>query len=320
MTMLDRASTGIKRLPPLLLGYGVDGVGKTTFASEAPNPIFLGPEKGSENLNVTRFPNLANWNDAIECLEDLNNTSHEHKTLVVDTLDWMENLLHAHICAEHNAKTIEGVDGGYGRGHSQGVTEWLKMQGLLTTLRENKGMTIILLAHSQVSEFDDPSTEKNYNRYELKLYKSQSGNTDYRALWREFVDAVIFINFESFSVGKGKAVKGISSGERKMYTVRNAAFDAKNRYSMDTELPFVLGESWATISNQIDRFFGEDPVQKEQVQEAEEGLLQRVAKMALEVKDEELQAQVKQSIEQNMEDNETLKIIEEKLTIVLDGQ
>ncbi|WP_423830963.1 AAA family ATPase, partial [Staphylococcus pseudintermedius] len=44
-----------------LLVWGVSGVGKTTFAAAAPNPIFLCTEEGAESLNVARFPLLTSY-------------------------------------------------------------------------------------------------------------------------------------------------------------------------------------------------------------------------------------------------------------------
>ena len=42
--------------PKIALIYGTDGVGKSSWASHAPNPIFIGAEKGTEQLDVARFP------------------------------------------------------------------------------------------------------------------------------------------------------------------------------------------------------------------------------------------------------------------------
>jgi len=39
-----------------ILLYGTEGVGKSTFASQCPSPIFLGAEDGTAHLDVDGFP------------------------------------------------------------------------------------------------------------------------------------------------------------------------------------------------------------------------------------------------------------------------
>ena len=41
---------------PLVLLYGTSGVGKTTFASQAPAPVFIQTEQGEGTLTLDAFP------------------------------------------------------------------------------------------------------------------------------------------------------------------------------------------------------------------------------------------------------------------------
>lgn len=249
--MLNRIKSGKIVKPILMLEHGPDGVGKTTLASEAPNPVFLEAEEGSDNLNVARLPKPNNWSDVLTCIEELGSENHPHKTLVVDSLDWLERLIGDHVCKKYGVDSIELAAGGYGKGYGEILDQWVVFQNKLTTLRESKKMHIILIAHSQVTEFNDPSTDVAYNRYELKLYRSKSGNTDCRALWREFVDIVAFANFEVFSKGEGKQSRAVSTNVRKLYFERDARWDAKNRHTLQPSIDLVIGETWKNIYSQV---------------------------------------------------------------------
>ena len=90
MSLLDNVSKGKIKKPILAVVYGPDGVGKSTFAASAPHPIFLGTEDGTSHLDVTRFPTPQNFEDVFRAIKELSESKHDYKTLVIDTLDWLE--------------------------------------------------------------------------------------------------------------------------------------------------------------------------------------------------------------------------------------
>ena len=46
MSLLSRIERGRTPMPPQILTYGVEGIGKSIFASESPQPIFIQTEDG----------------------------------------------------------------------------------------------------------------------------------------------------------------------------------------------------------------------------------------------------------------------------------
>lgn len=297
MSMLANVTKGKLKLPHLLLLYGPDGVGKSTFGSQAPNPIFLGPEKGTMNLDVARFPTPKSWEDVIQALDELANQNHGYKTLVIDTLDWLEPLCYASICKKYETNSIEKAAGGYGKGYREAFNEMVEFRHKLSFLREHKGMNIILLAHSKVVSFEDPTTEHGYSRYELKL--QDSANVSIRSMWREYVDAVLFCNFETFSKGEGKQARGVTTRERKIWTERDAGFDAKNRFN----LPFEMALDYHTY----DKAVGATPEQ------SASDVVDRIMELTGQVKDEALKAKVLEQVEKHSKNTEQLIKIEERL-------
>jgi hypothetical protein len=254
-----------------VLIYGPDGVGKSTFAANAPDTIFLGPESGTNHLDVSRLPVPDTFNDVLADLEELRKDPHDYKTLAVDSLDWLEPLLYQQICKDYGVKSIELAAGGYGKGYVELVERWKAFIGAVDKLRNERKMNIILIAHSTVVTFNDPLTASPYDRYELKLYKKSS------PIFREWVDAVLFANFQIFTKKDGSNVVG--DGVRVMYTERRPGWDAKNRMG----LPLLLNLGWedyASAANVpdvekpeviIDRIY--DMLQ---VNETEEGLRELV--------------------------------------------
>jgi len=234
MSKLSQVVRGRISRPILILVYGPDGVGKSSFGSNAPNPIFLGPETGTDHLDVTRYPEPKNWTELLDGLDDLIKSPHDYKTLVVDSLDWIEPLLFTKIIAEDGkqAKTIETACGGYGKGYVEAEKRWKdEFIERLNLLRENRKMNIVLVAHSDVVIFADPQSNTEYKRYELKLNKRAS------AKFREYVDAVLFCTFRTFvKKDANNKVSAFGSGERCMMTEKRPAYDAKNRYGLPNEL------------------------------------------------------------------------------------
>jgi len=297
MSMLANVTKGKLKLPHLLLLYGPDGVGKSTFGSQAPNPIFIGPEKGTMNLDVARFPTPKTWEDMLAALDELANENHSYKTLVVDTLDWIEPLVYGFICKKYETNSIEKAAGGYGKGYREAFNEILEFRHKLSFLRENKNINIILLAHSKVATFEDPTTEHGYSRYELKL--QDAANVSMRAMWREYVDAVLFCNFETFSKGEGKQARGVTTRDRKIWTERDAGFDAKNRFGLPFEMPLDFHAYNAAVNSTPE--------------EKVEDVVSRIMKLTIKITDESLKTKVLEQVEKFAKNQTQLTKIEERL-------
>ena len=243
-----KITKGARVLPKLILIHGRDGVGKTTLASEFSNPIFIGPESGTYNLNVERFEGVESWDDITGALRQVYKM--KNKTVVVDSLDWCEILIMKHLCEAQGCDSIEQCSGGFGKGYTDVKNEFIKMQTNLNALR-SKGHDIVCICHSNVAEFNDPATDRPYNRYELKLFKSKSGNVDLRALWREYVDAVIFLQHEVIVTGdvkKPAQTRGNSTDRILMHLKPDARWDAKNRFGIREDLTFNLGSGYQTLN------------------------------------------------------------------------
>lgn len=295
--MLEKVTKGKIKRPLSMCLYGTEGVGKTTFASKTDSPIFAGPESGNDNLDVSRFPTPKSWTDLLAQIEALYNEKHNYKTLIIDSLDWCESLLHAELTALHKVKTIEDVAGGYGRYVAVVNTEWKKLIDLTKKLRDEKGIGIIFIAHYMVKTFNDPMTNNPYDRYQMKLLEKSS------ALFREYVDIMGFATFEVATRGDpGKKGKGLGDGVRVMYTEKRPAHDAKNRFSLPYRMEFSFEALEAAMGMAT-----EDKIKNMKAD---------IADILTDMTDTVLIGKVKDAVEKAMDDYVALAAIKNRLIIL----
>ncbi|EAE0845943.1 ATP-binding protein [Listeria monocytogenes] len=212
--------------------YGPEGIGKTTFASQFPNPLFIDTEGSTSNMDVARLEKPSSWTMLLQQI-DFVKLNKPCETLVIDTIDWAERLAIEFVCSRGNKDSITKF--GYGEGYIQLEEEFGKFLNRLTDLTE-VGIHVVLLAHAKINKFEQPDEMGAYDRYELKLGNKTTAKT--AALTKEWADMVLFANYKTVSVAtddKGKKFKA-QGGKRVIYTTHHPAWDAKNRFGFPEEI------------------------------------------------------------------------------------
>lgn len=243
MAPLSEITSGRERRPRRVMLYGTQGIGKSTWAAQAPKPIFLPTEDGLGEIDCEKFPKAKTFEEVMGRLAELYTEKHPYRSLSVDSLDWLERLIWVEVCKENGVKSIDAI--GYGKGYGFAMTLWNDFLTGLSALRDEKGMTIILIAHARIERFENPETDA-YDRYTPRLHKTAAH------LIQEWCDEVLFASYRVLTrqAGDGlhKKVKGIGTGERIIRTVERPAHQAKNRLGLPDELPLA----WEAFAAYID--------------------------------------------------------------------
>lgn len=240
LTSIKNSSADDK--PERIILYGTSGIGKSTFGASAPSPIFIPTEDGAAALAVPTFPLIRQWKNAegtglVDAFQFLATADHNFKTVVLDSADWTENILKEQVAKDYgleaydtNAKQLA-----YGRGGRAVEEYWRRICDSFTYLRDKRGMRSIIIAHSQVKRFDDPTTDA-YDRYILDLGKESA------AVLVEWADIVLFANTQTTVIEEkvgigGSKKRGVGPAERFMWTQETPAFKAKCRWPIPAKLP-----------------------------------------------------------------------------------
>jgi hypothetical protein len=247
MTLLQQIQKGRAAQPRRVLLYGVHGVGKSTFGAMAEKPIFIQTEEGINDIETDRFPLATKYGDVLGAFSALYTEDHDYQTVVIDSLDWLERLIWAEVCAKRGVESIEDI--GYAKGYVFALTQWREVLGGLDALRNERDMQVVLIAHAQIEKFANPETD-SYDRYSPRLQKQAS------ALVQEWADEVLFATYKvhTKTTSEGfdrKRTQGIGTGERIIRTTERPAHVAKNRLNLPDEFPldyrlyaaFVRGEN-----------------------------------------------------------------------------
>jgi hypothetical protein len=232
MSILSTVTTGKQIGPQIHTIAGNNGVGKTTWAASHPSTLILDLEKGSEHIDVARISSdkIKNLSSFREVLKELTETKHDFQNICIDSVEALEGLIADAVCAEGKVQSLEDFGGGYGKGYSR-TREIMReimidLQGLKT-----KGITSILVAHTQVKTVTDPATNQSYDRVIMRC------NDKMAAVVRDLSDNVFYATYKVFTTKENGKTKAFGDGQRVMYTQWRPGFDAKNRLELPLELP-----------------------------------------------------------------------------------
>ena len=226
--------------------YGPEGIGKSTFAAQFPDPLFIDTEGSTKDLDVARTETPTSWMMLMDQVRYVKEHPELCRTLVIDTADWAEMLCITQICDKNHKASIEEF--GYGKGYVYVQEEFGR---LLNALEEvvKVGIHVVLTAHAKMRKFEQPDELGAYDRWEMKLTKQTA------PMVKEWADMVLFANYKTFVInvdGQGvqKGKNKAQGGKRVMYTSHHSCWDAKNRYGLPDEVAFSYDSIRHILENQ----------------------------------------------------------------------
>jgi hypothetical protein len=228
---------GRRHTPVRAVIYGTEGIGKSTLAAAFPSPVILDTEEGTHHLDVARV-SIGSWDELRAAVAEIGSKPSEFRTVVIDSADWAERLLTEQLLRENKWASIESA--GYGKGFTMLAEAFGRFLTQCDALI-GVGLNVAFVAHSKVQRTSPPDMADGFDRYELKLTKQTA------PLLKEWCDLLAFCNYKTtVSEGSDGRKKATGGKRRLMHLERAAAWDAKNRYGLDAELPMTI-ESLAPI-------------------------------------------------------------------------
>jgi len=224
MNLLSQISHGKRPAPRRCMIHGVQGVGKSSWAATSDKPIFIQTEDGLGEIDCAKFPVARNFADVIAAMTELYTAQHDYRTIVLDSLDWLERMIWQSVCFRKKETNIE--DFHFQKGYVFALDEWRKFIDALDALRRDRGMAVILIAHTKIEKFQTPE-DSAIDRFTPRLHKLAA------AIVMEWCDEVFFATYTS--VTDPKKVRGVEA-ERVMRTTEGPTHVAKNRLKMPVEL------------------------------------------------------------------------------------
>nr|DAR73108.1 MAG TPA: AAA domain protein [Caudoviricetes sp.] len=212
--------------------YGTEGIGKSTLASQFPNPLFIDTEGSTSNMDVARMDKPTSWIMLMNQIAFVKANPTVCDTLIVDTIDWAEALATEFVCSLHGKVGVE--DFGYGNGYTYVREEFGRFLNKLQEIVD-LGIHVVLTAHAQIRKFEQPDEFGSYDRYELKLGKKTTSQT--APLVKEWGDIILFCNYKTIVMKNESKKNKAQGGQRVMYTTHTPSWDAKNRFGLPEELP-----------------------------------------------------------------------------------
>ena len=242
---------GPKIRPPRILLLGTEKAGKSTFPSKADNPFYIpiSGEEGIDDLDVESLDEpIKTFDEFMETLRDLYAGDYDYKTLVIDSVSALQPIIFNEICKEYEVDNIENANGGWSKCNSV-IEQYIgKIIRPLDMLRNKKEMTIVLIGHTIVKQFNDPMGE-SYDVYKFDVHKNIS------SILKRWADVTLFASQKSqvktedvgFNKTKGRSV---GESERKLITRGHLGCPADGR-GVYGHLPKVMDLDWDVFKAQV---------------------------------------------------------------------
>jgi hypothetical protein len=213
---------------PKIVICGPNKLGKTTFAASAPNAVGILTEDGADAVDASAFPLASSLQEVYQAIGTLLKEEHDFNTVFMDSLDWLEPLVHAHVCEQNKWASIEAP--GYGKGYLAAADEWRTLLNGLEELRQRRNMAVILIAHDKIKRFESPLHD-GYDQYVLKLHDRAA------ALVQEWADVIGWANYRVVTTqtdaGYGnKETKARTTGDRILHVEPHPAHMGGNRFGL----------------------------------------------------------------------------------------
>lgn len=245
MTTIDIGST-LRTSPIRAVIYGADGVGKSTLCAGAPGAVFVNLEDGGlDHIDTKAVAGVTSWPQIVEAVDALADDE-RCGSIVIDSLDWSEQMCWAHLVAtkpDEKGRKVRDIEGyGYGKGYIAAAGELRVLLEALTRAGK-RGKHVLLTAHAQRKMVRNPSGE-DFEQWQIKLQERSAG------LVREWAHIVAFAELDVATVTSkddGNRTKAIFTGRRVLRAQPGSGYQGKTRLTLPEKLPL----DWKSFSDAL---------------------------------------------------------------------
>lgn len=232
-----------------MVAYGGSGLGKTTLASTAPNPVYIGVDDGGRQIfhpltgkRLRNVPQIEDFHDVRQALANPNFFP-EGSTIVVDTLtkmqSWMQEYILQTVTANGKRVTSFRQFGWDGDRH---MTDTMRL--LLTDLDAHvaAGRNVLLLCQQGQIKVANAGGEDFLQDNPFLQHRGDCSCLDEVKQWADHVMRIGYLELQvAAATGKKGAGKVISdNATRAIFTDGAQHFAAKTRPIDNEKLPPVI--------------------------------------------------------------------------------
>ena len=191
----------------VIIIYGAPKIGKSTFASQFPNALFVATEPGLSHLEVYQVP-VTGWVQFKHLCGIVAKDPLHIETLVIDTIDILYLQCFDAVCKE--AGVEHPSDESHGKVWSMVSSEFRRVLARLSLLRTKYGKKMGLVMVSHVRIVDEESRTGTKRSYAMNLSNSP------RIIVTSMSDLYLFADVadDGSRVLRTKGTKGWAAGDR----------------------------------------------------------------------------------------------------------
>lgn len=242
-------------------------IGKTTFATGAPDSLLVPFEQGFGGVTTPHLPKvIEDWTELMAFFKEASAAvqarSFPFRTLVFDTATQLEKIIHEQTIAtdpasrnpkSKTAATMETAHGGYGKAY--GFADALFREFLdWCDWFSSAGINIVLTCQVFASKVSDP-LHGEFDAWDLQLHSPKNNKTfGKREILAQWADVILFMYEPLTTSAQGGVTRGISTGTgRAIGLERTPSYVAGNRYGIrgTLSLPAPPDIAWNVFAHAL---------------------------------------------------------------------
>lgn len=217
--------------PPKIEIFGRPGIGKSRFAASFPTPFFIRTEDRHGHLHVKTHEHvLTSYDELLDILEWLATAEHSFKTVVLDTADSGEKLVHKFVCQQACVDDINHPKAfPFYLGYLKSAQVWdREILSRFTKLNEERKIFPVILSHVNIKHEPHPQ----FGEYQKFVPGTDKRLSQFIYKW---ADIVGFMDWRTV-IASSEEQRLSSTNERLLKLKPKIYWETKESYNLPDEI------------------------------------------------------------------------------------